>query len=68
MNIGLLPSVPPERIQVIGNASLGGASLLLQAGDNQTLGRLREKCRVVELNQLDNFEDIFIDAMPLEAL
>ncbi|MFP4070260.1 MAG: ASKHA domain-containing protein [Opitutales bacterium] len=65
--VGLLPDVPRERIHVIGNSSLAGASLLLQTEIEADLERLRRQCRALELNQIDSFEDHFIDAMPLET-
>jgi uncharacterized 2Fe-2S/4Fe-4S cluster protein (DUF4445 family) len=57
--IGLLPDVAPERVDLIGNASLGGASLILQAGQPFTLDRLVKSTRVIELNQVPSFEDHF---------
>lgn len=66
VNIGLLPNVPTGKIQVIGNASLAGASLLLQGNLAQECERLCEKCEVIELNQLESFEDHYIDAMILD--
>ncbi len=49
----------------IGNASLGGASVMLLQAANETLVPLLQECRVVELNQIASFEDNFIDCMPL---
>jgi len=63
---GLLPAVPAGRVEIIGNASLGGASLLLQAPGLPLLARIREHARTVELNQLPSFEDNFTDALTLE--
>jgi uncharacterized 2Fe-2S/4Fe-4S cluster protein (DUF4445 family) len=68
MAIGMLPTLPKDRIRVIGNASLGGASLLLQSEWPDAMDQLLENSRVVELNQLDPFEDNYIDCMPLEEL
>jgi uncharacterized 2Fe-2S/4Fe-4S cluster protein (DUF4445 family) len=67
MAVGLLPSVPRQRIRVIGNASLAGASLLLQANVADDIAALRSACRVLELNQIESFEDHYIDAMALES-
>lgn len=68
MAIGMLPTLPKDRIRVIGNASLGGASLLLQSEYPAAMEHLLKNSRVIELNQLDQFEDNFIDCMTLEAL
>lgn len=68
MAIGLVPTVPMEDIRVIGNASLGGASLLLQTDDPAPLESLLAACTVVELNQIESFEDHFIDSMSLSPV
>jgi uncharacterized 2Fe-2S/4Fe-4S cluster protein (DUF4445 family) len=64
--IGLLPPVAPDRIHLVGNASLGGASAALMAAEGtntwQTTGR---ELKVIELNQQASFEDHYIDAMML---
>jgi len=67
MAIGLLPPLPPERIRIVGNASLGGASLgLLSPETMRQLDDLHAATQYVELNQTDGFEDNYIDAMMLE--
>ncbi len=66
VGIGLLPETPTGKIKVIGNASLAGASLLLQADLAEECRAFRKKCEVIELNQLETFEDHFIDAMALD--
>ena len=65
MAIGLLPAIGSERIRIVGNASLGGASLMLQCGSPAAVEQLRRQCRIIELNQIDHFEDHFIDCMAL---
>jgi len=67
MEIGLIPEVPMKTLQVLGNSSLGGASLLLISRNLASLQPMLDSCEVVELNQTDCFEDHFIDAMVLEA-
>jgi uncharacterized 2Fe-2S/4Fe-4S cluster protein (DUF4445 family) len=66
VRIGLLPDVPLDRIRMVGNASLGGASLLLNPDQNSSLRELVDKCEVIELNQIDSFEDHFTDSLTLE--
>lgn len=68
MAIGMMPAVDPGRIRIIGNASLGGASLLLQTDSGAEVEALREQCHVIELNQVESFEDHFIDCMPLTKI
>jgi uncharacterized 2Fe-2S/4Fe-4S cluster protein (DUF4445 family) len=68
VRVGLLPDVPLDRIQMIGNASLGGACLLLNDGIDDLLGPLLERCRVIELNQVEASEDNFTDCLSLEPM
>jgi uncharacterized 2Fe-2S/4Fe-4S cluster protein (DUF4445 family) len=63
--IGLLPPVPPGTIELIGNSSLGGASLVLQSGPSRTLDHLVRNTRVIELNQEPSFEDHFTGSLCL---
>lgn len=65
---GLLPDVPLERIEMIGNASLGGASLCLHSRCAQAVQKLAANCRTVELNQIRSFSDHFTDALCLQAM
>lgn len=66
--IGLIPDLPHEKIHIIGNSSLGGASLLLLGKNRDVLKQLVGYCDTVELNQVDTFEDNYIDAMLLEPM
>jgi uncharacterized 2Fe-2S/4Fe-4S cluster protein (DUF4445 family) len=65
--VGLLPNVPLDRFRVVGNSSLGGASMVLK--NPALLKDLELYCqqvRIVELNQLKFFEDEYLDAMVFE--
>ncbi len=66
MAVGLLPDVDPAKVQIIGNASLGGASLLLLRAADPILAAIRAKTRAVELNQVSSFSDLFTDCLSLE--
>lgn len=66
--IGLLPAVPIERIDTIGNAALGGASLLLQADFKTEIETVCAQCAIIELNQIDSFSDHYTDALLLEPI
>lgn len=61
--IGLLPSVPADRVELIGNSSLGGASIALQSGLSSSLNQLVQNTRVIELNQEPSFEGHFTDSL-----
>jgi len=67
-SIGLLPDVDFERIDLIGNSSLGGASLLLHPLYAPVLEDFTARTTVVELNQTACFEDHFTDALSLPDL
>lgn len=66
--IGLLPLNEQTTIRVVGNASLAGASLLLQYDGFQASEWIKNNCEVLELNTLDSFADAFLDCMLLEPL
>lgn len=66
VRIGLLPPVPLDRIQVIGNGSLAGAVAAMQ--DPQApaaFRRIVELAETVELNLAPHFADRFADGMLL---
>lgn len=63
--VGLLPAVPFERVRLVGNTSLGGASLLLHPQVRAELAPLLERTQTVELNQVPTFADHFADALAL---
>jgi uncharacterized 2Fe-2S/4Fe-4S cluster protein (DUF4445 family) len=68
MAIGMLPDTAVEKLHIIGNASLGGASLVLQSEADTEVEALCRNCQIIELNQIECFEDHFIDCMPLEKI
>jgi uncharacterized 2Fe-2S/4Fe-4S cluster protein (DUF4445 family) len=62
--LGLLPDVPVERYEMIGNGSLGGACrVLLDGAAAAACDAIAREPQIVELNLIPNFEDDFIDAM-----
>lgn len=64
--IGLLPRVPLERIQVIGNGSLAGAVSVMQDPQAPTaFQRIVELAETIELNLTPHFADHFADGMLL---
>lgn len=63
--IGLLPAVTAESVELIGNSSLGGASLVLQCGQSGAFDSLLNSVRVIELNQQPSFEDHFTSNLHL---
>ena len=68
IQIGLLPAIPLERIDTIGNAALGGASLMLQTDFSKEIEVLCQNCKLIELNQVSSFSDHYTDALLLEEI
>jgi uncharacterized 2Fe-2S/4Fe-4S cluster protein (DUF4445 family) len=67
--IGLLPSVPLERVELCGNAALKGCELLLRSpAKSDPLETLREKSRLVNLSQVPEFEDLFLESLFLRPM
>ncbi len=63
---GLLPGFSVEQVQLVGNASLAGATLaLLDKNLLAEMKTLREKVEVVELNLDPSFEDRYISQLSL---
>ena len=65
---GLLPKVDANRVQMVGNGSLGGASLLLNFRADEHIRGLLSACEVIELNQMEKFEDYFTDCLMLQEI
>jgi uncharacterized 2Fe-2S/4Fe-4S cluster protein (DUF4445 family) len=64
--IGLLPELPLDRFQVIGNGSLAGAYLaLMEAEAMEGFEAIVNLPRVIELNLIKAFEGHFIDALAM---
>ncbi len=67
--LGLLPDLPLERFEVLGNGSLAGAYLALtDAAALPAMEKLSRLPQVVELNRTPDFEDNFIDALLIPNL
>jgi uncharacterized 2Fe-2S/4Fe-4S cluster protein (DUF4445 family) len=66
--IGLLPTIPPEKIVAVGNAAGDGSRLALAS---QTMRRraleLTETVEHLELSTRPDFQDIFIDALSFQV-
>ena len=69
ITLGLLPDLPLDRFEVIGNGSLAGACLaLLQAAALPAMEAVARQPRMVELNRTAYFENNFIDALLIPNL
>jgi len=65
--IGLLPQVPVERIEHVGNAAGAGAALALTKEGRAGIEALNEKCRYFELSGSPLFRDLYVDCMAFET-
>ncbi|MCX7029076.1 MAG: ASKHA domain-containing protein, partial [Spirochaetes bacterium] len=64
MRIGLIPALDPARVEVVGNAALRGAVLvLLSRGHGRMAERAARKARFVELGGKPEFQARFAEAM-----
>lgn len=67
--IGLLPDVAPDLVELCGNTALAGCEMILISAD-QSLGleSLRKKARVINLSNHSEFEDLFLESLYLEPM
>jgi uncharacterized 2Fe-2S/4Fe-4S cluster protein (DUF4445 family) len=67
--VGLLPSISLERVEFWGNAALRGCEfLLLSSEKGDDLQPLREKSRMINLSQVPEFEDLFLESLFLQPM
>ena len=66
VRIGLLPNVPLDRIQSVGNAAATGAQMLLISDEcRDRAAALARRIQYVEIAHEKDFSDFFADAMLL---
>jgi len=64
VRIGLLPNVPLDRVQSVGNAAATGAQMLLISDEcRERAARLAQKIQYVEIAHEKDFSDLFAEAM-----
>jgi uncharacterized 2Fe-2S/4Fe-4S cluster protein (DUF4445 family) len=64
VRIGLLPNVPLDRIEPVGNAAATGAEILLISEEcRERAARLARRIQYIEIAHEANFADVFADAM-----
>lgn len=67
--IGLLPVIPPERVNLCGNAALAGCSeALLSSVAIQRLKELRDQARIINLSRWPDFDDLFLTNLYLQPM
>jgi uncharacterized 2Fe-2S/4Fe-4S cluster protein (DUF4445 family) len=66
MALGLLPTIPAERVQLLGNTALAGCQdLLLSDVAWQALADVRSRIELLNLSTLPEFESLFMDNLYL---
>ena len=64
MRIGLLPKVPLERVESVGNAAGYGACMMAMNREAERRGReIAESTRYVEFARQAEFQDLFVESM-----
>ncbi len=64
MEIGIIPPLPAERVEVVGNTSLNGAiHIAIDATAHSRMASLVSRLNFVELNAEPTFQDDFINAL-----
>jgi uncharacterized 2Fe-2S/4Fe-4S cluster protein (DUF4445 family) len=67
--IGLLPVIPPERVELRGNTALAGcAEALLSSVAVQCLKDLRDRTRIINLSRWPDFDDLFLTNLYLQPM
>jgi uncharacterized 2Fe-2S/4Fe-4S cluster protein (DUF4445 family) len=67
--IGLLPDVPPGRVELCGNTALAGCEhLLLSPERSAELVSLRKRATIVNLSQISDFDTLFLENLHLQPL
>ncbi len=68
MRIGLIPTVIPEKVEFVGNASLAGAKImLLSSEERKRCEKLVERIEHISLAQGQKFQDVFIDSLAFRS-
>jgi len=64
LRIGLLPTVPIERIKFVGNAACSGAQMvLLSKSERIRCGKIAKKIQYIEIAHDPQFTDVFADCL-----
>ena len=67
--IGLLPMIPPEYIELCGNTALDGcAEALLSSVAVQRLKDLRDRTRIINLSRWPDFDDLYLTNLYLQPM
>lgn len=68
-NIGILPRIAPQNVELWGNAALAGSEILLFSPDiEDMLDSLRRQTRIINLSSVPTFEGLFINHLALQPM
>lgn len=64
LKIGVIPDIAAEKVQLVGNSALAGASMVLMSDkEKRYCEEISRKVERIELNTLDDFQNEFINAL-----
>ncbi len=67
--IGLLPDLKSNAIELCGNIALRGCEELLMSEDSgKTLDEIKSKAKLINLAQCDGFDDFFMGGLYLDRI
>lgn len=66
--IGLLPKIQPDRVELCGNTALAGCQeVLLSPVAGERLAHIRDRSKIINLSRCLDFDDIFLEHLYLRA-
>lgn len=64
LGIGILPDIPAEKISLVGNSALAGASMVLMSDkEKKYCEQISKEVTRIELNNLEGFQDEFVNSL-----
>lgn len=67
--LGLLPDCAPEKVELCGNTALIGCEQLLSSANREEqLDELKRYAEIVNLSQVTDYEDVFVDNLYLQPI
>lgn len=67
--IGLLPPVPDQIVETLGNTALAGAEILLSKPDaGERIEYVRSRAKIINLSNCADFEELFLDNLYLRQV
>lgn len=68
-SIGLIPTIPHERVESSGNSALAGAEkLIFSSGIEQQVSEILSRTRCIDLSSSPDFEELFIENLFIKPM